>query len=192
MRATNAIAKCAARTPRGNQPPARASTPWVRTLNLTQHDTMFRPLKDLLDSFTQPAPSPAEQARAVQLAAAVLLVEVVRQDAAMDAAERAAMVTALRSTFALSDDDLTRLLELAVTTSKTAYDYQHFTSSLNEHFTQDQKIQLVEAMWRVAYADARLDENEMHTISKVAGLLHVTHGEYIAAKMRAKEATASA
>ena len=79
------------------------------------------------------------------------------------------------------------MLELAVTTSKTAYDYQRFTSSLNDHFTQDQKIQLVEAMWQVAYADARLDENEMHTISKVAGLLHVTHGEYIAAKMRARE-----
>ncbi|WP_462388202.1 tellurite resistance TerB family protein [Acidovorax sp. Q11] len=74
-----------------------------------------------------------------------------------------------------------------MTTSQTAYDYQRFTSSLNTHFTQDQKIQLVEAMWQVAYADARLDENEMHTISKVAGLLHVTHGEYIAAKMRARE-----
>lgn len=150
---------------------------------------MFRTLKDLFDSFTQPSTtqSPAARAHAVQLAAAVLLVEVVRFDAAMDDAERSTMVTALRSKFALSDDELERLLELAVTTSKTAYDYQRFTSSLNDHFTQDQKIQLVEAMWQVAYADARLDENEMHTISKVAGLLHVTHGEYIAAKMRAKE-----
>ncbi len=58
---------------------------------------------------------------------------------------------------------------------------------MNEHFTQAEKIRLVEAMWQVAYADARPDENEMHTISKVAGLLHVTHGENIGAKMRAKE-----
>lgn len=150
---------------------------------------MFRTLEDLFDSITQPSTtqSPAARAHAVQLAAAVLLVEVVRFDTAMDDAERSTMVTALRSKFALSDDELERLLELAVTTSKTAYDYQRFTSSLNDHFTQDQKIQLVEAMWQVAYADARLDENEMHTISKVAGLLHVTHGEYIAAKMRARE-----
>ncbi|KRD15037.1 MULTISPECIES: tellurite resistance TerB family protein [Acidovorax] len=151
---------------------------------------MFQTLKDLLDSLMQPnaAPSSEERAHAVQLAAAVLLVEVVRFDAAMDDAERTAMVTALRSKFALSDDELERLLELAVTTSKTAYDYQRFTSSLNEHFTQPQKVQLVEAMWQVAYADAHIDANENHTISKVAGLLHVTHGEYIAAKMRAKEA----
>ncbi|MFN4119471.1 TerB family tellurite resistance protein [Acidovorax sp.] len=150
---------------------------------------MLRTLKDLFDSFTQPAPaqSPAERVHAVQLAAAVLLVEVVRAEGTMDEAERKAMVSALRSKFALADDELERLLELAVTTSKSAYDYQRFTSSLNEHFTQDQKIQLVEAMWQVAYADAHIDANENHTISKVAGLLHVTHGEYIAAKMRAKE-----
>ena len=45
-------------------------------------------------------------------------------------------------------------------------------------------------MWQVAYADGHLDAHESHLISKVAGLLHVTHGQYIAAKMRAKEAQA--
>ena len=79
-------------------------------------------------------------------------------------------------------------MELATTTAHTAYDYQRFTGTLNDHFTQAQKIDLVEAMWQVAYADAHIDANENHTISKVAGLLHVTHGDYIAAKMRAKEA----
>ncbi len=43
-------------------------------------------------------------------------------------------------------------------------------------------------MWQVAYADARLDAHENHLVSKIAGLLHVTHGEYIGAKLRAKEA----
>ena len=150
---------------------------------------MLKTLKDLVDRFTQPAStqSPADREHALQLAAAVLLVEVVRSESSMDDAERTTMVTALRSKFALSDDGLERLLELAVTTSKTAYDYQRFTGSLNDHFTQEQKIRLVEAMWQVAYADAHIDANENHTISKVAGLLHVTHGEYIAAKMRAKE-----
>ena len=46
---------------------------------------------------------------------------------------------------------------------------------------------MIENMWQVAYADANLDAHENQLISKVAGLLHVTHGEYIAAKMRAKE-----
>mgnify|MGYP003604591155 CR=1 FL=1 len=151
---------------------------------------MFQTLKDLIDSFIDPehGRSAEERANAVQLAAAVLLVEVVRFDTTMDATKRATMVTALRRRFGLSDGALNHLLELAVTTSRTAYDYQRFTGSLNDHFTQDEKVQLVEAMWQVAYADDYIDANENHTISKVAGLLHVTHGEYIAAKMRAKEA----
>jgi uncharacterized tellurite resistance protein B-like protein len=59
---------------------------------------------------------------------------------------------------------------------------------MNERFTQQQKIDVVEAMWEVAFADHHLDANEHHVISKVAGLLHVTHGEYIAAKLYAQEA----
>ncbi len=47
---------------------------------------------------------------------------------------------------------------------------------------------MVEAMWRVAYADAHLDSNEQQLIDKIAELLHVTQGEYIGAKRRAKEA----
>ncbi|WP_440110950.1 TerB family tellurite resistance protein [Acidovorax sp. BL-A-41-H1] len=150
---------------------------------------MLKTLKDLFDSLTQPSPTEnaAQRAHAVQLAAAVLLVEVVRFDGKADEAERAAMVNALRSRFALTDDEVAGLLELAHTTSQTAYDYQRFTGSLNDHFTQPEKISLVEAMWQVAYADSYLDANENHTISKVAGLLHVTHGEYIAAKLRAKQ-----
>ena len=41
----------------------------------------------------------------------------------------------------------------------------------------------------VAYADGHLDAHENHLINKVAGLLHVTHGEYIAAKLHAKQAS---
>ncbi|HEY5580002.1 MAG TPA: TerB family tellurite resistance protein [Rhodoferax sp.] len=41
---------------------------------------------------------------------------------------------------------------------------------------------------QVAYADGHLDAHENHLISKIAGLLHVSHGGYIAAKLYAKEA----
>jgi uncharacterized tellurite resistance protein B-like protein len=151
---------------------------------------MLRTLKDLFDSFTAPAnrDAPGERAHALQLAAAVLLVDVMRADPNIDEAERTAVVGALRNRFSLAGDELARLLELAEAEAQSAYDYHRFTSSLNDHLDQPQKIAVIEAMWQVAYADAHLDANENHLISKIAGLLHVTHGEYIAAKMRAKEA----
>lgn len=152
---------------------------------------MLRSLKDLFDSFSSPAPVSAQaQEHALQLATAVLLVEVMRADTEIAPAEQNAVIAALREKFALTDDELARLMELAAETAKTAYDYHRFTSSLNDHFTHAQKIHIVENMWEVAYADAHLGAHENHLISKVAGLLYVTHGEYIAAKMRAKEASA--
>lgn len=151
---------------------------------------MFQSFKDFLADITRPqdTTSPEERAERVQLAAAVLLVEVVRADGKLDADETATAVAALQRRFALAPQALEALLAQAHTTSRTAYDYQHFTGQINDAFSQDEKIRLVEAMWQVAYSDATIDAHENHAISKIAGLLHVAHGDYIAAKMRAKAA----
>jgi uncharacterized tellurite resistance protein B-like protein len=151
---------------------------------------MFRALQDFFDEFIAPPPdqTPAGREQALRLAAAVLLVEVMRADANVRPVEREAVFAALRARFALPDDQLAALVALAEARSRTANDYFHFTSCINDSFSQPEKIALVQAMWDVAYADGLLDANENHVISKVAELLHVTHGEYIAAKMRAQEA----
>lgn len=148
---------------------------------------MFRVFHDFLDALS-PAPTPAEQENALQLATAVLLVEVMRADAEIKPAERAAVLAALHRKFTLTPEQLAALEAQAEEASRAASDFYAFTSTLNDRFTHPQKVRIVENMWQVAYADRELDENEMHVISKVAGLLYVTHGEYIAAKLRAKEA----
>ena len=153
---------------------------------------MLSQIKSFLASFflADDGAQSLDEARGLQLATAVLLVEVMRCDSNFDEKERAATEKALRSTFALSDAEIARLMSQAEQTAQGANDYFRFTSAMNDQFTQPQKIQVIELMWRVAYADGVLDENEHHLISKVAGLLHVTHGEYIAAKMHAKAAAA--
>lgn len=152
---------------------------------------MLKTLKTFLDQLTAPSSeaSPAAATHRIHLATAVLLVEVMRADPAIAVAERQVILAALQSRFQLSPEELDSLIALAMDTAQTAYDYQRFTSELNERFTQPEKIAVVEAMWQVAYADGHLDTHENHVISKVAGLLHVTHGEYIAAKLHAKEAS---
>jgi uncharacterized tellurite resistance protein B-like protein len=151
---------------------------------------MLSTLQELFDKFTAASTdqTPETREHALRLAAAVLLVEVMRAEPTFDPAERAAVLAALRSRFVLTEEELADLVELAEAKVKTANDYFQFTSRINDHFSQPEKIALVEAMWQVAYADGLLDVNENHVISKVAELLHVTHGEYIGAKLRAKEA----
>mgnify|MGYP003580144885 CR=1 FL=1 len=146
---------------------------------------MLRSLRDLFDAFTQPA-RPADE-HTLELATAVLLVEVMRAQPEISAAERDAVIAALRAKFSLADDELARLVELAEAAARTASDFHQFTSVINDRFSQPQKIRIVEMMWEVAYADGQLDAHENHVIARVAGLLHVTHGEYIAAKLRAKD-----
>ena len=150
---------------------------------------MLRTLKDLFDSLTAPAQeSPEAQVQALKLATAVLLVEVMRADPASRDAERQAVLTSLREKFALPDEELKNLLELAGQAARNASDYHQFTSRINDSVPHPEKIRIVEYLWQVAYADDHLDAHENHLISKISGLLHVTHGEYIGAKLRAREA----
>ncbi len=112
-----------------------------------------------------------------------------RIDRESTAAERDAVLRAVREKFELSTEEAERLIGLAEEEMKQATDYFQFTSLINRHFTQEQKQRVIELMWRVAYSDASLSAHENHLMRKVADLLHVSHGDYIAAKMRAQGAT---
>lgn len=152
---------------------------------------MLRTLKDLFDVFTPAAPQPAaRREHTLQLATAVLLVEVMRSDADIGVDERKIATAALKEKFALGDDELARLLDLAERTAHAAHDFHSFTSKINDAFDTDEKVRIVEQMWRVAYADGHLSAHENHVMWRVADLLHVPHPAYIGAKMRAKAAAA--
>ena len=156
---------------------------------------MLNTLKDLFNSLLPPpgaapgtGPLAGDDTHKLQLATAVLLVEVMRSDAEMGEAERQSVLQALRRKFQLQDDELQRLLELATTTAHRATDFHAFTDALNEQLDHAHKLRVVEAMWDVAYADGNLAAHEQHVLWRVADLLHVPHGAYINAKIRAKAA----
>jgi len=130
----------------------------------------------------------ASQPEAFRLACAVLLVEVMRAEPDVTEAERHSVLQALRRRFPLGQQELEHLVASAEEASRSANDFHRFTSELNEQLDPPAKAAVVETLWSVAYADGRLGDHENHLISRIAGLLHVPHGEYIAAKLRAKQA----
>lgn len=153
---------------------------------------MLKTLKDLFDSLLPPAPTadPGTSEHALQLATAVMLVEVMRADTSFHAGEREAVLAALRDKFGLADDEAARLAELAETAAKGATDLFAFTSRINERFEMPQKLRMIEHMWRVAYADGHLSEHERHVLWRVADLLHVPQGAYQHARIRARDEAA--
>ena len=150
---------------------------------------MLRTLKDLVDRLLPPAASAdvASAEHTLQLATAVMLVEVMRADASFQPAERAAVLAALRDKFALAEDEARRLAELAEATAQQATDLYAFTSRIDAAFEMPQKLRMIEHMWRVAYADGHLSEHERHVMWRIADLLHVPQGAYVHARMRAQK-----
>jgi uncharacterized tellurite resistance protein B-like protein len=154
---------------------------------------MLKSLRALYDSLAPPpADAPPEAAEhALQLATAVMLVEVMRADASFHPGEREAVQAALRDRFALAADEAARLAELADTAAHGATDLFTFTSRINEGFDMAQKLRMIEHMWRVAYADGHLAAHERHVLWRVADLLHVPQGAYVHARLRAQEEAAA-
>lgn len=149
---------------------------------------MLRTINELLESLRparRDAP-PAAQEHALQLATAVLLVEVMRADATQHGLEKPAVLAALRDKFALAGDELARLYELAEQRSVEAHDLHSFTSRLNAAFDEPQRVRILELLWRVAYADGHLDAHENHLMRRLADLLHVRKADAIGAKLRAE------
>jgi uncharacterized tellurite resistance protein B-like protein len=154
---------------------------------------MLRTLQNLLAALQPPPPgaAAADDEHLLQLATAVMLVEVMRSDSTFHDDERFAVLAALRSKFQLTVDEAARLAELAESTAHAATDLYAFTSRINERFDMPRKLQMVEHMWRVAYADGHLSAHERHVMWRIADLLHVPQAAYHHARLRAQQDAAA-
>lgn len=123
------------------------------------------------------------RARDLQYATAALLLEVAKADFEQDDLERALIIAMLRDTFDLSGEALEELIQMADSATTQATDVYQFTQLVNEHYHYADKTRLIENLWKVAFADGRLDRYEEQFIRKVAGLLHVAHSDFIKAKI---------
>ena len=126
---------------------------------------------------------PAERDREIRYATAALLLEVAKADFEQDELERAVIIAMLRDTFELDNETIDQLVQMADSATRQAHDVFQFTQLVNEHYDYDNKTRLIENLWKVAYADGRLDRYEEQFIRKVAGLLHVAHSDFIKAKV---------
>jgi uncharacterized tellurite resistance protein B-like protein len=146
---------------------------------------MLKALRTFFDQhLAAPAETDASAERRAQIAAAVLLVEVARSDQNFSDAERQAVLGSVQRKFRLSAAESQELLDLAELESRKAHDIYQFTSRIDATFSIDEKVRLLEELWRAAYSDGVLHEYEEHLIRRVADLLHLSHSQFIATKLR--------
>ena len=135
-------------------------------------------------NFMADSVSPVVVKHQLNLAASALLIEMVLQDDHVDEKEVAAVKKLLTDQFDLSAEETESLYALAEEEKHQATDYHQFTKLIAEHYTQPQKVQLIESLWRVAFADQVLDKYEEHMIRRICDLIHVSHKDFIQARHR--------
>ena len=125
------------------------------------------------------------QTDAVAMAAIALLLEVTRADYQVEGPEIAAVRQAVTQHLGIAADRAQTLIELAESELTDSTDYFQFTALINQQYSIEQKTRLIEWLWRVAFADDELHKYEEHLVRRIADLLYVPHGAFMAAKHRA-------
>ena len=122
----------------------------------------------------------------IRMAAAVLFVEVMHADHQVDKRERQIVMRALLESFSLSRKDAEELLQQAEERVKDVTSLHEFTSLLHSRLSNEEKVMLVEQIWRIILADNDVDKDEEHLVRRIAELLYVSHRDYIRAKLNAQ------
>ncbi len=141
------------------------------------------------EALAEPESSP-DPAPTLELAAAALLCEVMRADYHTDQPQLDALRHLLKHHFHLQDAAVEELMDLAREEVETSVDHYQFVSLVKQHYSYDQRCELVRMMWLLAYADADDGHNalEEHRIRRLADLLHVSHSDFIRARLHVQNA----
>jgi uncharacterized tellurite resistance protein B-like protein len=153
---------------------------------------MLKALKTLFDD-APPSPHalPGHEQRHLQLAVASVLHEATRVDLNEAPAEHAAAERALASLFGMSPAESKALLDEGRERARRLTSYYAPISAIKRDFDPPRRVQLIEHLWRIAYADGRLDQYEDHFVRKISHLLYVPNTQCILARNRARPAPLS-
>ena len=110
----------------------------------------------------------------VQLATVALLVEAAQMDAEFGAEERAKIIELVEGRFGLSAAESRELLQAASEKIEQAVEVFGFTREIKNAFSPEERIEMMEMLWEVAYADRVLHNLEASLMRRLAGLLHVS------------------
>jgi uncharacterized tellurite resistance protein B-like protein len=119
----------------------------------------------------------------LEIACTVLLCEVMKADGILQKEEQVSLKAFITKQFELQDNQIDEIVNTALTLSDNATDFYQFTRKVNQHYTIEQRMEIVGYLWKLAYIDGDLATLEEHIIRKIADLLHLRHSEYIQTKL---------
>jgi uncharacterized tellurite resistance protein B-like protein len=146
---------------------------------------MLRQLKSLFEA-PAPRPLPGFERRHLQVAVAALLHEARRADYHEGNDEYALARAALADMFGLEGDDGVAVLEEGRARAEQLTSFYAPVTIIKRDFSLEERVRLIEHLWRVAYANGKLDPYEDHYVRKIAHLLYVPNTQSMLARNRAR------
>ena len=120
----------------------------------------------------------------IQMATAVLLIEMARADFDQAENENEVIKQLLKGHFDLNNRQTDDLFDEAVSVADDAVSLHEYTHALHKTLTQEAKEEVIEMLWRLAMSDDNLDKHEDYLVRKIGDLLYVSNS--IVLKMRHK------
>lgn len=144
---------------------------------------MLSKINAFFQSLAEDNSQPANEI-SLEIACSVLLCEVMLADGQLDDTECEKLNNILLQQFHLTEVEVKDIIKRSLTLCENATDFYQFTSKINENYSTEQRIKMLDLLWKVAYADGELASIEEHIIRKIADLLHLRHSEYIQTKLK--------
>ena len=131
-----------------------------------------------------PEDSGSVQPHDVRIAACALLLEMANVDDEFSPGERETILAILKDEYGLSEEHAAALADAAEKQRDDSLDLWHFTQQVNQNFSREEKILVVELLWKIVYVDGKLDKHEDYLVHSLAKMLNLSHRELIDAKLR--------
>lgn len=143
-------------------------------------------IKDLLNRLTQPEPAPLgdEDAR---MALTALLVRVARSDNRYSDDEKQRILEIVQARYGLKPDAARDLRTQAEEMEAEAPDTVRFTRAIKDAVAYDDRLGVIEALWKVVLADGKREQEEDALLRLVSNLLGITDRDSALARQRVTE-----
>jgi uncharacterized tellurite resistance protein B-like protein len=125
---------------------------------------------------------------ALRIATAVLLIDVARADSDFSESEFDTLLELIATHFELPPQDAAELVIAANEKADHLVSVHEFTQLLHQHLSEEEKARIVGLLWKIAFADGRLDKYENSLVLKISDLLYVSRGRVMRLKHDAQVA----
>ena len=123
----------------------------------------------------------------IENALCILLVDIARADDEFSDNESSLIISLMKKYFNIDDDGVNTLIQNAGEYFKREDSIYEYTVIINQNFSNENKYELLRDLWRLAFADNKMDIYEESMVKKISGLLDVDNQAIINAKLYVKE-----